>query len=510
MKEFKLMDLFLGIDIGTGSCKSSIISSDGKLLATSNSNYSDATDKPQWKEQSPELIIRGMINAVLDVQDKINGSPDDIKAISIGCALHGMMAVDINGDPLTKIMTWADDRAIDQAKTLKDSDLFSQLYEKTGCPSHSMYPLYKIIWLRENNPEIFNSTAKFISVKEYIIEKLCSEYVIDYSMASGTGLLNIHTHSWNTLSLEIAEINKEQLSTLTDSKTIYNIKLNELTKTLNIAENTPLVLGSSDAGNSNLGVGSVSPNQATCMIGTSGAYRMISPTPILDKNARSWCYCLDEDHWLVGGAINNGGLAISWLKDILQPYTKENMTFEQLLSFAEDSEPGSGGVVCLPFFAGERSPNWNSESRAVFFGLSIEHDIRHISRSILEGISFRLKSVDEQLYNMDIDIQDIRASGGYTKSDFWVQLLTDILGRSISIPQEGETSCYGAALWCFLAFNPSFNFLELEKLIKIKRIFVPDQNNRKFYNKLFLFYKNIYKNISPLFGKFESFQSDNR
>lgn len=499
------MDLYLGIDIGTSSCKSSIITSKGKLLATSSSSYSDPTGIPQWKEQSPELILREMVNAVLDVQNKINASPEQIKAISIGCALHGIMAVDNNGDPLTKIFTWADDRATVQAKTLKDSDLFNQLYEQTGCPSHSMYPLYKIIWLRENNPEIFYNTAKFISVKEFIIEKLCSEYIIDYSIASGTSLLNIHTHNWNKLSLEIAEINKEQLSTLTNSKTKIIITSNELTTILHLPENTPLILGSSDAGNSNLGAGSVSPNQATCMIGTSGAYRIISPIPILDKNASSWCYCLDEENWLVGGAINNGGLAISWLKDILQSVTKEKLTFKQLLSFAEESKPGSDGVVCLPFFAGERSPNWNPDSRAVFFGLSIDHDIRHISRSILEGIAFRLRSVDEIFINMNIDIQEIRASGGYTKSDFWVQLLTDILGRSISIPEEGETSCYGAALWCFLAINPSLNLLELGKIIEIKKTFIPDQKNNKSYNKLYKFYKKIYASISPLFGQSVNF-----
>ena len=488
---------YVGIDLGTSSCKCSIITNQGQLLSIGNSKYAGNN----LKEQEPNSILRGMIQAVRNALSKTELSPHTCQAVSIGCALHGILAVNKAGKPLTNVYTWASHQAVKEAEQIKNSTLAKNLYQQTGCPPHSMYPLYKIIWIRENQPEIFKKTARFISVKEYIMAELCHEYCIDFSVASGSGMLNIHSLNWDPLALELMQISPNQLSQVVSPKQILPIKNASIAKELGLPIGTPLVIGSSDAANSTLGAGAVDPWQATCMIGTSGAYRIISAKPVLSNSASSWCYCMDEQHWLVGGAINNGGIALAWLRDALQIISSAELSFDQLLDFAQQSQLGSGGVICLPFFAGERSPNWDLNARAAFFGLSIDHDIRHLSRAILEGICFRLRSLDEMLREMSIEIQEVRASGGFTLSDFWVEMLANVLGRSISVPKNGETSCLGASFWAILGMDNSRTFDDLKNTIELFKPTNPQKNAVQEYKKIYPMYKGLYQAVSPFFKK---------
>ncbi|NIW44415.1 MAG: gluconate kinase, partial [Gammaproteobacteria bacterium] len=298
------MSNYLGIDIGTGSCKAAILDSSGTIHGIGSQSYFSDSQSVHWKEQNPDAIVDGMIGAVKDVFLKTDQSLLNINAVSLGCALHGIMAVDKEGNPLTNLYTWADDRAERQARRIKASSDYFELYRQTGCPAHGMYPLYKIMWIRENLPQVFSRTAKFISIKEYILQKLCGEFLIDFSVASGSGLFNVHSHQWNPLSLKLAGIDRQQLSALASPWMMKSITSPSMAEELGLPLHTPIVLGASDAANSSLGAGAFSNTQATCMIGTSGAYRIISPEPLLHPKASSWCYCVDDSHWLVGGAIN--------------------------------------------------------------------------------------------------------------------------------------------------------------------------------------------------------------
>jgi gluconokinase len=245
-----------------------------------------------------------------------------------------------------------------------------------------MYPLYKVLWLRKERTEVYKKAAYFLSAKEYVFKQLTGHQVVDYCLAAGSGFLNVHDLRWNDSSLELAGIDASQLSSLCDPGEVFRLSNQDLAGRMGITLNTPIVLGTADAVNSSLGAGGVLPGQATCMIGTSGALRIISDRPVLDDASRTWCYAIDQKYWLVGGAINNGGIALSWLLDLFHsafPNMPANMrlSFDDLMSLAARAGIGSGGLICLPFFAGERSPNWNQDSRAVFFGLGLEHDARH-------------------------------------------------------------------------------------------------------------------------------------
>ncbi len=273
---------------------------------------------------------------------------------------------------------------------------------------------------------------------------------------------------------------------------------------MGVSTDTPVTLGTADAVNSSLGAGGVLPGQATCMIGTSGAIRIISDRPILDPASRTWLYAIDRKHWLVGGAINNGGIALSWLLDLFHsafPNLPKDMrlSFDDLMSLAARANIGSGGIICLPFFAGERSPNWNLHARGVFFGLSLDHKMEHLARAVLEGISFRFRSVYDALSEIAGDIRQIRASGGFTSSPFWLQMTADVLNRELAVPEWGETSSLGAALWAIKGADTLSSLEEIGKMVPIGETYRPEARNAEVYDNIYESYKELYDALNPLF-----------
>jgi gluconokinase len=363
-----------------------------------------------------------------------------------------------------------------------------------------------LIWLREEKPHIFERAVRFISAKEYVLHRLTGEYLIDYSVAAGSGLLNTHTLEWNTPSLELAGIRLNQLSPLVDPRDSITGLNPQLANQMGIPRDTPIVLGSADAVNSSLGAGAVQWNQATLMIGTSGAFRIISPNAMLDDKVRTYCYAIDHDHWLVGGAINNAGLALTWLRDasnrMLDGLAKDvRISYDDLIASASQVPPGAEGVICLPFFAGERSPYWNMNARGVFFGLSLNHDARHIARALMEGVAYRLRSIGDVFADLGVALTEIRASGGFTHSDLWPQIVSSVLGQDIVVPASGETSSLGAAFWALLGSGVVKEFNDIHPLVPINKIYHPNDQETALYEEIYRIYLQLYFHLRESFDQ---------
>lgn len=513
MEHTKDTPWFMGIDLGTGSCKTVVVDEAAKILGFGVSDYFSDSVQSKWKEQDPEAMVDGMIQSVKAAISDAGVSGRQCAGFSLGAALHGILAIDGKGRPLTGVMTWADDRASEQARAAKETGRADTLYDETGCPIHWMYPLYKIRWLREEASKVFSQADRFISAKEFMIHRLIGDYVVDYSLAAGSGLLNTHTLNWSRPALDLIGIGSDRLSVLCRPAETFRRLSPDIAGAMGISPETPFILGSSDAANSNLGAGAVKPWQSTCMVGTSGAFRIISPKPILDPQARSWCYAVDTDKWLVGGAINNGGVALSWLQDMfnsaLSPAQgSPELTFTDLVGLAARAEAGAQGVVCLPFFAGERSPYWNLNARGMFFGLSLKHDARHFARSLLEGVAFRMRSLHEVLCEISVDIQQVRASGGFTRSALWLQIISDTLNSQLVVPAWGETSSLGAAFWAMLGTGALSDFNSIGESVKLDRTFQPDAEAAAIYDRVFEIYKSLYTAMSPSFEPVARLQKD--
>ena len=504
---------FLGVDLGTGSCKSVVIDENADILGFGVGEYTGSDVHDRWQEQNPKVLLQAAITSVRNALARADVDSDRCAGLSIGGALHSLLALDRNGEPLTGVITWADGRAVNQAEAVRGQPLAARLYEQTGCPCHGMYPLYKIMWLRENRPEVFRNAWRYVTAKEYVFACLTGEYLVDYCLAAGSGLLNTHSLTWEPVCLDAAGIRMDQLSAPGPPQTVHNGLNPEMARQMGIRRDLPVVLGSSDAVNSNLGAGAVLPWQATCMVGTSGAFRVLCPQPILDRQARSWCYVVDEAHWLVGGAINNGGVALSWLRDCLNQALPDSaavprLSFEDVLALANRSPAGSGGLICLPLFAGERSPHWNLNARAAFFGMGLSHGVTHLSRALVEGIAFRFKSLSDVLAEIGVEVRQVIASGGFTQSDFWVQVVTDVLNREMVIPPWGETSCLGAAFWAMLGTGHAANLESLNDLVKPGRSCLPLKENAALYHRIYPLYQRLYRDVSGNFEEIARLQQE--
>ena len=486
------MDHVLGIDIGTGSAKAVAVDLQGNPFAEYQEMYSYSSPKPGYHEQNPELIWTAFQKTIKGIIHK-TGRP---LAVGLSSAMHSLIPVDENCAALAPMITWADNRAFAIAKKIRATDAGMAIYKATGTPLHAMTPLCKIIWLRENAPDLFRKTYKFISIKEYIWYRLFKEFKIDHSIASGMGLFNLLALDWHTDSLLLAGIGKNKLSE--PVSTDYTQKYGNEGGGGILHPGTLVTISASDGCLANLGSMADQPGIAAITIGTSGAVRVASNKPLPNETAMTFSYILDEKTFICGGPVNNGGIAMQWwLKNFIGAGLTEgeyNKAFEQI----EQTPPGSEGLVFLPYLTGERAPIWDSESCGTFFGVKLLHSRNHFSRAVLEGICFALKDVLEAVQQNSVPITQINISGGFVKSDVWVQTLADITGKKLAIVQPEDASAVGAAL---MAMKASGLIKGYPALISGQQVFKPNLANTEIHTRNFRVYKQLYTDLKATMHK---------
>jgi gluconokinase len=354
----------LGIDIGTGSTKAVAVNLSGEPFLTSQAYYNTSHPKPGYSEQDPEMIWQAFLTCISAIQQQLRDRP---LAISLSSVMHSLIPVNGDGYPIHPMITWVDARSAAIAERVRASAEGETIYRDTGTPVFAMSPLTKIIWFKEKEPGIFNNTFKFISIKEYIWFRLFGAFEVDHSIASGAGMLDILTLQWSNASLQLAGITADRLSTPVNTgytRSDFNNGGNKLTA---IKDGTPFVIGGSDGCLANLGSLAIEKGVAAITIGTSGAVRMANPSPVYNFQAMTFNYRLDEETFICGGPVNNGGIAVQWwLKHIKGT---EELSGEDYTTFFESIEmipPGSEGLLFLPYLTGERAPVWDTKSTGVF------------------------------------------------------------------------------------------------------------------------------------------------
>jgi gluconokinase len=480
------MDHVLGIDIGTGSTKAVAVDLRGKPFADHQEMYSFSSMKPGYHEQDPEQIWLAFQKTLKGITCKV-GSP---LAIGLSSAMHSLIPVDENCHALAPMMTWADSRAYAIAKKLRASNEGMAIYRATGTPVHAMSPLCKIIWLKENEPRLFSKANKFISIKEYIWYRLFNEFKVDHSIASGTGLFNISSLTWHKESLELAGITEKQLSE--PVATSYTQKYAGRGSQNFLEPGTLVTISASDGCLANLGSMADKPGIAAITIGTSGAVRVASDKPLPNEKAMTFSYILDDKTFICGGPVNNGGIAMQWwLKNFIGADLSEE-EYDKAFKQIGEVSPGCKGLIFLPYLTGERAPIWDSESCGTFFGVKLQHGRSHFSRAVLEGICFALKDVLDAVQENSAPIVQINISGGFVKSDTWVQVLADITAKKLAIVQPEDASAVGAAL---MTMKETGLINEYPTITSGERVFNPDRSRAEVLTKNFNVYKQLYADL---------------
>ena len=484
----------IGIDIGTTSTKTVLFTDRGEALQEHAVGYPLLSPVPGAAEQDPEEILLAVLITVKQVIQNSQIEPRSIRCLSFSAAMHSLIAVDAQGQRLTNSITWADNRSVKWAEKIKQQG-GREIYRRTGTPIHPMSPFIKLVWLRHEHGDLFNKAAKFISIKEYIFYRLFQQYIVDHSIASATGLLNLSQLIWDREALEIAGITEAQLSQLVPTTHVLQPMQADYAQRMGIPAETPVVIGASDGVLANLGVGAIAPGVVAVTVGTSGAVRAVVARPVSDPQERLFCYALTENHWVIGGAVNNGGIVLRWVRDQLtdtevraaQRLGKD--PYELITMLAATVPPGSKGLIFHPYLLGERSPLWNADARGSFFGLNLNHTKAHLVRAVLEGIVYNLSLVLEALEDFIGPAKRIQASGGFARSDLWRQMMADVFNQEVIVPAS-QSSALGAAVLGLYALQV-ISSLDVSAMISDRERHQPIIKNVETYRKILPIYKSL-------------------
>ena len=486
-------ELVIGLDLGTTSVKAVLFNLIGEVIQEEEEMITSHYPKPGWVEQDPDEIERAAVLALKNVLISANVLPKELLTIGISCAMHSLICVDEKSKAISPMIIWADGRASEQAEKLRRTD--QHIYARTGTPLHPMTPLSKLLWMRENNYEAYLNATYFMSMKEYMLEKWFRKRVVDYSMASATGMLNLEKLDWDEEVLTLAGIKKDQLSAIVPPTEVLTNMNSSVRNRIGLTEDVPFVVGAADGQLANLGSGAISPGEVAISAGTSGAIRQfVKGTPV-DQNQESFTYAFTDELSIIGGPTNNGGIALQWLKDLLE----FEGSHEAFLEGAEKMAPGAEGILFHPYVNGERAPLWNQKAKGNFFGLSMIHKRPHIVRAVLEGITFNMYQIGKTLETLAGKPRKISLNGGLTRSPLWVQILADVFGQDVYISDTHHNAAWGAAWTALVGIQKVESFEEIKQNLPNEQVIKPNMTNHKLYEKIYAKYVAVGKDLTKYF-----------
>lgn len=458
--------VIVGLDVGTTGVKVLAANPLGETIAVAEATYGLSQPEQGYREQNPEEILQVTEKTLQEVLDQLNRP---VSVLCFGAAMHSMLAVDADGKPLIQAIIWADVRSAAYAEALRGTALGKQIYEASGAPVHAMLPLCKIAWLRDHQPDIFHEAYKFIGIKEYCLAQWFGKYVVDYAIAGASGLWNKATLQWNEQALAWAGIHKEQLSDLVAPTYPLGTPRFKYFTHHNITENTTLVIGASDGCLANLNASGFNGEEATLTLGTSGAIRITAQNTVPDPAMRIFDYHLTDSYHVIGGPTNNGGIVLDWLRQKFYPDISDTSVIMQK---AQAIPAGVEGLVCLPYFFGERAPLWREDVTGKFVGVQSHHGRDHFARAALEGVIFNLYGIAEALQTASSTlIRGLWTDGGMIRSRFVSQLISDIF----NLPVYHSASTHGVARGAVLLGAYTMKLTGLEQIrSEKKQVFYPD------------------------------------
>lgn len=428
------MNYFAGIDIGTTHTKLVVVDAQLRLLGQWKRGYrqgfGDRLNATEIRAHCIDLLEEAA--AVLP--------PAGVLFVGFSAAMHSLVPVDKNGEALGDLVTWADNNSQPWVEAHRDAA--HMLFMATGTPFHSMTPLAKLGYWRQVNPELWQRMHMAVGIKEFVWFHLANEWVVDHSIASATGLFDIDARTWFPPALALAGIGEERLPMPVSVLHASPLRCAIPGLTCPVY----LVIGGSDGCLAQLGSNLLQPGAAALTIGTSGAIRVTRPSAERDPSGQLFTYILDDELYVQGAPMNNGGLALQWWNhDVMQGGLDPAATMQAFEKDLAATPAGAEGLLCIPWFAGERAPVWNASARGSFHFVSTRHGHAHFGRAVLEGICLQFRLLAELLERQAGTLSSLYASGGFTASTAWLQLMADVMQRPLYVPASPvDASALGA------------------------------------------------------------------
>jgi len=442
------MAYLLGIDVSTTGNKALLVSTDpaqaGQVVGVAVTENPISTPRPLWSEQDPHDWWDGVQDAIRQVLAKTGVSGKQVAATGLTGQMHGLVLLDERGDVLRPAILWNDQRTGPQCTWITEKVGMDNLLAWTGSPALTGFTAPKVLWVRENEPQIYARAAHILLPKDYVRLKLTGEYATDMAGASGMSLLNLEKRDWSREMLDALDIPREWLPPTHEGPEITGTVSPEAAAATGLATGTPVVGGGGDQAAGAVGVGAVRAGVVGLVLGTSGVVFAPTDSPLIEEHGRLQAHChAVPGRWHLMGVMLSAAGSLRWYRDTIAPGT----SYDDLLLPAADEPIGSEGLVFLPYLTGERAPYPDPNARGAFVGLTVRHTIPHMTRSVLEGVAFGLRDSMELIKDAGLgQIEQVRVSGGGAQSALWRQILADVLDTELVTVNTTEGAAYGAAL----------------------------------------------------------------
>jgi len=497
-------------DFGTTGNKATLYNEHGSLLCSDFVGYDTFYPEVNWAEQNPDDWWKAICISTNKLISKSRINKREVAVISFSAQMQGCLPVDKKGSPLRRSIIWADQRSVKQALKLESELGEEKIYNITGHKISPTYSLEKIMWVKENEPDIYKNTFKFVQAKDYIVSKLTGNFVTDYSDASGMNLFDIIKKEWSTEILKVAGLDVEKLPEPHCSFDIVGEVSDSVVKETGLKAGTPVVIGSGDGTAASVGAGVVSEGSAYNYIGSSSWVALATNKPILDPQRKifNWIH-VEPDMYMPCGTMQTAGASYEWLKDnvcLLEQKAVENINispYELMDLSVEKSRPTANKLIFLPYLMGERSPHWNPNARGAFIGLTLKNNRNDIIRSVMEGVTYNLKIISE-IFEDVIDFPEIRVIGG-AGSPVWRKIMADIYNKKVLRPKiMEEATSLGAAIVGGVGAGIFDSIKVAEKLNPITEVYEPNNENVKEYESFYPVFKEAYESLLKVYDKLAS------
>lgn len=503
------MSIVLGLDVGTSGTKAAAIDESGKLLASALVEYPLLTPKPGWAEQSPAEWKRAALEALSLLAKSPNVNPSDVKGLGLTGQMHGSVFLDANNNVLRNAILWCDQRTAKQCEFITEKAGEKKLIEMVCNPALTGFTAPKILWLRDNEPGVYEKVHRVLLPKDYVRYELTGEFATDVADASGTLLFDVKNRTWHKELMSILDIPADFMPKAFEGPEVTGKLSKEAASITGLPEGIPVVAGGGDQAAGGVGCGIVRTGVISSTVGTSGVVFAFDDDVSLDPEGRVHTFChAVPGKWHVMGVVLSAGGSLRWYRDALCNEEKTLAAetgrdpYEYITEAASAVPLGSEGLLFLPYLTGERTPHKDPYAKGAFLGLSLRHEKPHMARAVLEGVAYAMRDSLEIIREMGVPIEQVRASGGGAKSPFWRQIQADVNDAPLATINVDEGPAYGAAILATVATGLYASVEEAcDAIIHVVDTCEPIAEHTRQYDKWFAEYQNAYTALAPGFRR---------
>jgi xylulokinase len=472
----------------------------GEVNAVASAPHTLQTPKPLWSEQDPLEWWDAASASIRSVFQKAGMDGESIAAIGLTGQMHGLVLLDEEGNVLRPAILWNDQRTQSQCEEIHKRIGRKKFIQITGNLALTGFTAPKILWVKENEPDVYAKARHVLLPKDYIRYRLTGEYAMDKADGAGTVLFDLKSRNWSSEVLEALGIDPAWMPRTFEGPEFTGHVTAEAASATGLKVGTPVAAGGGDQAAQAVGVGAVEPGVVALTVGTSGVVFATTPSALIEPEGRLHAFChAVPDKWHFMGVMLSAAGSLQWYRDTLAPH----MSFDDLLKEAESVSAGSEGLQFLPYLSGERTPHPDPLARGAFIGLTLRHSRAHLTRAVLEGVAFGLKDGFKLIQDAGLGtITQVRASGGGTKGALWRQILASVLEAELVTVNTTEGAAYGAAL---LAGVGARAWRDVESackmVIKLTGSTMPDPAQVEAYRKAYPLYRELYPALKSSFGR---------